>query len=135
MSTKTIAQKLQIKVHTQIWLSHVEHFAQIEPLPEHVGQAECFEQATTVLFFAESAAALRDLLSQHKPNLHRPSNFWVAYPKANRIDINRDSLWPILAEYGMRPISQIAIDSVWSALRFRPIQEGEKPFLGNAKAT
>jgi hypothetical protein len=45
-------------------------------------------------------------------------------------DINRDTLWPILAEYGMRPIGQVAIDDVWSALRFRPDREGEAPFAG-----
>ena len=42
--------------------------------------------------------------------------------------MNRDTLWPILAEYGLRPISQVAVDEVWSALRFRPLREGEAPF-------
>ena len=55
---------------------------------------------------------------------------WVAYPKGNRTDLNRDSLWPILGEFGMRPISQVAIDEVWSALRFRPLADGEPPFTG-----
>jgi len=54
----------------------------------------------------------------------------IAYPKANKTDINRDSLWPILAEFGMRPISQVAIDDVWSALRFRVLRTGEAPFTG-----
>jgi hypothetical protein len=54
----------------------------------------------------------------------------VAYPKAGRADNNRDSLWPILAGYGLRPIGQVAIDDVWSALRFRPLAEGESPFAG-----
>jgi hypothetical protein len=40
-------------------------------------------------------------------------------------DINRDSLWPILSEHGMRPISQVAVDETWSALRFRALREGE----------
>ena len=55
---------------------------------------------------------------------------WVAYPKGGRADINRDTLWPILAEHGLRPIGQAAIDDVWSALRFRPLKEGESPFTG-----
>jgi hypothetical protein len=37
-------------------------------------------------------AHLRDILTAHKDQLARPSNFWVAYPKANRADLNRDSL-------------------------------------------
>ena len=66
----------------------------------------------------------------HKDQLAAPSAFWVAYQKANRADINRDSLWPILAEYGMRPITQVSVDDVWSALRFRTLREGEPPFTG-----
>ena len=51
-------------------------------------------------------------------------------PKANRADLNRDTLWPVLVEYGMRPVSQVAVDEVWSALRFRPLKPGEPPFTG-----
>ena len=42
-------------------------------------------------------------------------------------------LWPILAVFGLRPISQVAVDEVWSALRFRPYREGEAPFTGGRK--
>jgi hypothetical protein len=47
---------------------------------------------------------------------------WVAYPKARQLgtDLNRDSLAALLTERGIRPVRQIAIDEVWSALRFRP---------------
>jgi hypothetical protein len=75
--------------------------------------------------FADSAADLRQILAAHAGGLTAPATFWVVYPKANRADVNRDSLWPILAEHGMRPISQIAVDDVWSALRFRPLKPGE----------
>jgi hypothetical protein len=70
------------------------------------------------------------MLSANQDELARPDVFWVAYPKANRADINRDTLWPILGEYGMRPIAQVSVDDVWSALRFRPLEEGEPPFTG-----
>jgi hypothetical protein len=42
-------------------------------------------------------------------------------------DLTRDTLWPVLGEYGMRPVSQVAVDEVWSALRFRPLKVGEPP--------
>lgn len=48
---------------------------------------------------------------------------WVLYPKGsskNKVDINRDTLWPIIQAYGWRPVRQVAIDEVWSAMRFRP---------------
>ncbi len=47
---------------------------------------------------------------------------WVAYPKGGQLgtDLNRDALAAALAESGVRPVRQIALDEVWSALRFRP---------------
>lgn len=129
MSTKSIAQKLLVKPNTTLWLSHAAHLPLLEPLPEGVTQAELPDAATAVLF-ANTAASLRELLVAHQEHLARPGVLWVAYPKANRTDINRDTLWPVLAEYGLRPIGQVAIDEVWSALRFRPLKEGEAPFTG-----
>lgn len=47
---------------------------------------------------------------------------WVAYPKAGQLDtdLNRDILSRRLEQEGVQPVRQVAIDSVWSALRFRP---------------
>ena len=129
MSTKSIAGKLLIKPNTTVWSSHTSHLNLIEPLPESVQHVERPEQATTALLFADDARSLRDILNEHKDRLLRP-NIWVAYPKANRVDINRDTLWPILGEYGMRPIAQVALDDVWSAMRFRPYKQGEASFAG-----
>jgi hypothetical protein len=130
MSTKSLAEKLLIKPNTTVWSSHASRLDLIQPLPENVRLVDRLEQAATALVFADDAGALRGILTAHKEQLARPSVFWVAYPKANRTDLNRDILWPILGEYGMRPISQVAVDEVWSALRFRTLKEGETPFTG-----
>ena len=130
MSAKSIADKLLIKPNTTVWLSRAEHLARIEPLPAGARVVEGMEQATVALVFADGAASARETLAAHSAQLARPAVFWVAYPKGNKADINRDTLWPILAEYGMRPIGQVAVDEVWSALRFRPLREGEAPFSG-----
>ncbi|MCU1527746.1 MAG: hypothetical protein JWP75_1509 [Frondihabitans sp.] len=47
---------------------------------------------------------------------------WVAYPKAGQLgtDLARDSLAAHLRQLGTRPVRQISLDEVWSALRFRP---------------
>ena len=47
---------------------------------------------------------------------------WLAYPKAGQLgtDLNRDLLCEALAGQAVRPVRQISIDAVWSALRFRP---------------
>ena len=47
---------------------------------------------------------------------------WIAYPKAGKLgtDLNRDILWKHLSGKGIQGVRQIAIDDVWSAMRFRP---------------
>jgi len=47
---------------------------------------------------------------------------WVAYPKAGQLgtDLNRDKLAAALTAHGIQPVRQVALDEVWSALRFRP---------------
>ena len=130
MSAKSVAEKLQIKPNTTVWTSAPAHVGLVEPLPDGVGLVDRLDQATTALVFAPDARSLRSVLSANQDELARPDVFWVAYRQANRTDINRDTLWPILGEYGMRPIAQVSVDDVWSALRFRPLEEGEPPFTG-----
>lgn len=51
---------------------------------------------------------------------------WLSYPKQSSkvpTDINRDILWKIFPNSEWRPVTQVSIDDVWSALRFRPKSE------------
>jgi len=50
---------------------------------------------------------------------------WIAYPKSGQLgtDLSRDILWSHLLPSGVQAIRQIAIDDVWSALRFRPAKD------------
>ena len=47
---------------------------------------------------------------------------WIAYPKAGKLDtdLNRDILWRHMLKKGVQGVRQIALDEVWSAMRFRP---------------
>jgi hypothetical protein len=130
MNPKSMADKLLIKPNTTVWSSDLSRLELIEPLPQGTRTVEGLADATTALVFAKDASSLRSVLDANKDALSRPGAFWVAYPKANRADINRDTLWPIVAEYGMRPVTQVAVDDVWSALRFRPLKPGEAQFTG-----
>jgi hypothetical protein len=125
MSTKTIADKLQIKPNTTVWSSDLARIDLVRPLPDGVRHATGPADANTALVFADDAASLRAILEANKDDVTSPGTLWIAYPKANKTDINRDSVWPIAGDYGMRPNGQIAIDETWSALRFRPLEEGE----------
>jgi predicted SnoaL-like aldol condensation-catalyzing enzyme len=51
---------------------------------------------------------------------------WISYPKkSSRVDsdLSREVVWAAMKGTGWRPVSQIAIDEVWSALRFRPTED------------
>ena len=61
--------------------------------------ADALGEADAALVFADDAASLRAILGANVAELAEPRAFWVAYPKGNRSDVNRDSLWPILAEH------------------------------------
>ena len=125
-----MSQKLAIKPGASLYLSDDTTLPLIEPLPDGVQVVAEPSAANVAIYFANSEATLRDILARHKEHLAATEPTWIAYPKGNKADINRDSLWPIVAEFGLRPNGQIAIDDYWSALRFRPLNPGEAQFTG-----
>jgi hypothetical protein len=51
---------------------------------------------------------------------------WISYPKGSSgldTDLNRDKLKEALSDRGVRPVAQVSIDEIWSAMRFRPSEE------------
>jgi hypothetical protein len=130
MSQKSVAQKLLVRPGTSLWISSDEGLARLGPLPDGVRRTTSLGEAAIAVVFVEDEAALRAVLAEHRSELLRPGVLWFAYPKGGRADIDRDRLWPIMAELGMRPISQVAVDETWSALRFRRLAPGEVQFRG-----
>ena len=50
---------------------------------------------------------------------------WISYPKRSsqvETDLTRDVLWKLAEKSGVRPVTQVSIDDVWSAMRFRPTE-------------
>ena len=75
-----------------------------------------------VQVFASSQAEMEVLIKSVAKAGKHDCLFWACYPKGKgklKYDLNRDSVWPTLALAGLRPVSQIAIDETWSALRGR----------------
>jgi hypothetical protein len=75
----------------------------------------------TPLFIARSLHALTTHADAIVESALADRLTWVAYPKAGQLatDLNRDVVAALLIERGARPVRQIALDDVWSALRFR----------------
>jgi hypothetical protein len=51
---------------------------------------------------------------------------WISYPKRSskvETDLSRDVMWKLVEDMALRPVAQVSIGPVWSALRFRPSDE------------
>lgn len=82
-------------------------------------------KAEAVIVFVKTLA---EVDAQCAPMIEAAKNdriAWVMYPKAGQLntDLNRDILWKHLLKHGIQGVRQIALDSVWSAMRFRPKQK------------
>jgi hypothetical protein len=77
---------------------------------------------TALLVFVTDRATLEKQRTRIVKAVHQGRLSWVAYPKAGQLgtDLNRDSLAAHLEKDGIEPVRQIAIDAVWSTLRFKP---------------
>jgi hypothetical protein len=67
---------------------------------------------------AELAAAVPAAVAALKPD----GILWFCYPKTTsgvETDLTRDAGWAAVEAAGLRPVSQVALDATWSALRFR----------------
>ncbi|MFE6055426.1 DUF3052 family protein [Kitasatospora sp. NPDC056446] len=84
--------------------------------------AETPETADVIVAFVRDRADLDTIALAAIEGARQDKLAWVAYPKAGKLgtDLNRDSLSEALADRGVRPVRQVAVDEVWSALRFRP---------------
>jgi hypothetical protein len=40
-----------------------------------------------------------------------------------KTDVNRDKLWKMIEPIGWQPVRQIALDEVWSAMSFKPVEK------------
>jgi predicted transport protein len=140
MADEKLLKKLQIKPGMRLLvLNAPDSFLQaLTPLPEGatldtVAAAPPYDY---VLLFALNSAALNAegpaALAVAKPDGLQ----WIAYPKKSsgvESDLSRDDSWQIMAAADRRPVTQIAIDDTWSALRFRPSGDETPTDLVNAQ--
>jgi len=78
-----------------------------------------------VQVFASSQAEMEELIKSVAKAGKYDCLFWACYPKGSgkrKYDLNRDTVWPALGLAGLRPVTQVAIDERWSALRGRDPQ-------------
>jgi len=79
-----------------------------------------------VLLFAGSLAELDQLGPVALGAVAEGGILWAAYPKLTsklKSDISRDTPWAPFDAADWLPVTQVALDGTWSALRFRPRAE------------
>jgi hypothetical protein len=74
------------------------------------------------LLFAVNETQLSGIINEVLPSLHERGKLWVAYPKTTSkiaTTLNRDCSWSCITRSGYEGVRQIALDHVWTALRFK----------------
>lgn len=75
-----------------------------------------------ILLFVRNSVDLIEFAPLAFNLAHLDSIIWVAYPKKSSgmpSDLDRDEGWECVKNVGYRPVSQCAINQIWSALRFK----------------
>lgn len=111
----SLAKKLNVKAGTAVRVVGKPRTLDLDDVPTTRSAG-----AEGVVVFAATLEELREreagIVSAARDRLT-----WVAYPKAGQLgtDLNRDILSRHLQAHGLDGVRQIAVDSVWSAIRFR----------------
>lgn len=122
---KTLAQKLYIRPgYTVALLNAPKGMAELlEPLPAEVKiVTNTKSPVDLILQFAKSQAELEKAINNLVEAQSDETILWIAFPKIaskTATDLTRDKGWQALYDQGYKGISNVAIDNVWSALRFK----------------
>ena len=111
----SLAKKLQIKSCETVLLVNAPEGFSIGALTTKS------KSASGVLVFARNKKELDKRAGSALEAAHKDHLSWIAYLKAGQLgtDLNRDVFWKLLKPTGVKPVRQVALDDVWSALRFR----------------
>lgn len=122
---RTLAEKLQIKPGRELLFgpSTPEQRDLLDPLPEGVTVIDGIDRDTegVAVMFAQSRDGLDALLTETLPVLTAPKAVWIGYPKGNKADINRDSIWKRAGDFGWTLNGNISLSDAWSSVRMKRI--------------
>lgn len=126
-----VLKKLQLKDQSKpaLILNAPKEYKEIENAFEaEVHHAEKLDSYAFVQVFGTSNEELQNLAKEGASVLEKGGLIWVCYPKKSSktykgSDCSRDKVAYVLADEGLEPVRQVAIDEDWSALRFRPVED------------
>lgn len=117
----SVASKLQLKSEHVVALLDVPEDVTLD-LPDGTTRTDSPDGADAVVVFVHDTAELGERAEPALDAARRDALAWICYPKSGQLgtDLNRDRLWQALEPKGVRPVRQVAVNDIWSALRFRP---------------
>lgn len=126
MSNQTVLEKLQLKDEKNLLIQGLpsaieKQFAKLT-YAKNVTPLLKTKKVDFALVFALSQNQLNNVLKEVFPALHEDTKLWVAYPKTTSkivSDLNRDCSWEMLTQQQYECVRQVALDHVWSAMRFK----------------
>ena len=123
-------KKLNFKDQKSILcLSAPESFlTELEAMGKHAEIIVDIEKANHIEFviiFVTTKKEIEEAISVLAPKLEGDAVLWFCYPKGSskkyKSDFNRDTGWESLGKYDLEGVRMVAIDSDWSAFRFRKV--------------
>ncbi len=133
----SLAKKLQIKTGMSLLVLNApaDYLAMLAPLPPGATVATAGAGPFDAIHcFARNRSELERYAPAALAALKPDGMLWFAYPKGTSgvpTDLSRDNGWNAVIAQGWEGVRQIAVDDIWSAVRFRPnAQRGSDELLG-----
>lgn len=129
MPNQDLFEKLQLKDEKNLLIQGIpssieKQFAKLT-YAKNVTPLLKSKKVEFALVFALSQQQLNNVLKEVFPALTAETKLWVAYPiTSSKIvsDLNRDCSWDLLIKNGYESVRQVAVDNVWSAIRFKKVE-------------
>jgi hypothetical protein len=124
-----LARKLQIRsgARTLVINAPDGYLDLLSPLPAGASVAASGNGPFDVVqLFARTRNELQAGIAQAISAAGEDGILWISYPKLASMsasDLSRQVVWDSLTGTGWEPVTQVAVDETWSALRIRPTEK------------
>ena len=129
MAIPALAKKLRLQSaqHALVLNAPEGYVEMLGDVPEEVKlEQEPSGEFDFAHLFVKDRNELEEFIDQVLQAIEYNAILWISYTKGTsgvKTDLNRDKLWKALADKGIRPVTQVSIDKVWTAMRLRPPEE------------
>jgi hypothetical protein len=129
MAKSQLVKKLRIQPGHRVLILKAPpgYVEEMGDLPEGVQVAEQPEGTFDfVQLFVKSLAELRSESPTAFEAVKYDGLLWISYPKKSsklKSDLTRDVIWAEVVKTGRRPVAQVSVNDVWSAIRLRPAEK------------